>query len=44
VQVKTLTSDMRGASTDANVHLVMHGTLGDGIRHVLTGGHDDFAR
>ncbi|GFH12747.1 uncharacterized protein HaLaN_08491, partial [Haematococcus lacustris] len=44
VQVMTVTSDLRGASTDANVYLVMHGTLGDGSRHLLTSGHDDFNR
>lgn len=43
-QVVTHTSDLRGAGTDANVHLVMHGTLGDGVRHVLQSGHDDFNR
>jgi hypothetical protein len=44
LQVTTVTSDLRGAGTDANVHLVMHGTLGDGVRHILTSGHDDFDR
>ena len=39
-----LTSDLRGAGTEANVHLIMHGTLGDGRRHILTSGHDDFNR
>lgn len=43
-QVETLTSDLRGAGTDANVFLIMHGTLGDGTRHILTAGHDDFNR
>ena len=35
---------MRGAGTEANVHLIMHGTLGDGKRHQLTSGPDDFTR
>lgn len=43
-QVETTTSDLRGAGTEANVHLIMHGTLGDGKRHLLTSGHDDFNR
>lgn len=43
-QVVTFTSDIRGAGTDANVHLIMHGTLGDGTRHVLSSGADDFER
>ena len=43
-QVEVTTSDMRGASTDANVHLIMHGTLGDSQRHILSSGHDDFER
>ncbi len=43
-QVTALTSDLRGAGTDANVHLVMHGTLGDGDRHILTSGPHDFDR
>lgn len=43
-QVTTLTSDLRGAGTDANVHLVMHGVLGDGGRHILSSGADDFER
>lgn len=43
-QVTTLTSDIRGAGTDANVHFVMHGTLGDGTRHILSSGQDDFER
>lgn len=43
-QVTAVTGDMRGAATDANVFLIMHGTLGDGMRHVLTGSHSDFDR
>ena len=43
-QVEVVTSDLRGAGTEANVHLIMHGTLGDGQRHLLTNGHDDFNR
>ena len=39
-----MTSDLRGAGTEANVHLIMHGTLGDGQRQMLTSGHDDFNR
>lgn len=44
MQVVTVTSDLRGAGTDANVHLIMHGMLGDGKRHILTSGPDDFDR
>eukprot|EP00967_Tisochrysis_lutea_P076358 scaffold103300_cov17-Tisochrysis_lutea.AAC.1 len=44
IQVQTHTSDIRGASTDANVHLIMHGTLGDGKRHILSSGPNDFER
>ncbi|GLC54185.1 hypothetical protein PLESTB_000832700 [Pleodorina starrii] len=43
-KVVTHTSDVRGAGTDANVHLVMHGALGDGARHILSSGADDFER
>eukprot|EP00798_Chlamydomonas_sp_ICE-L_P013676 gene13676-19564_t len=43
-KVEVLTSDLRGSGTDANVHVVMHGTLGDSQRHILTSGHDDFER
>ncbi len=43
-QVEVVTSDQRGAGTDANVYVIMHGTLGDGQRHVLSKGHDDFDR
>ncbi|KAG2432966.1 hypothetical protein HXX76_008694 [Chlamydomonas incerta] len=43
-KVTTFTSDIRGAGTDANVHFVMHGTLGDGTRHILSSGQDDFER
>ncbi|KAF5839075.1 Lipase/lipooxygenase [Dunaliella salina] len=43
-KVQTHTSDIRGASTDANVHLIMHGTLGDGKRHILSSGPNDFER
>ena len=43
-QVEVVTSDLRGAGTEANVHMIMHGTLGDGQRHLLTNGHDDFNR
>ncbi len=28
----------------ADVHLVMHGTLGDGVRHILSGSPHDFDR
>lgn len=38
------TSDVRGAGTDANVYIHLHGELGDGRRHVLLGGVDSFAR
>jgi hypothetical protein len=38
------TSDVRGAGTDANVHLIMHGTLGSGLSHTLTSGPQDFER
>lgn len=44
LQVKTLTGDLRGAGTDANVYLIMHGTLGTGMRHILSSGADDFER
>lgn len=44
MQVEVETSDLRGAGTEANVHLIMHGTLGDGKRHLLTSGPDDFTR
>ncbi|KAG2501257.1 hypothetical protein HYH03_001064 [Edaphochlamys debaryana] len=43
-KVRTVTSDLRGAGTDANVHLIMHGALGDGVRHILSSGVDDFER
>lgn len=43
-QVVVQTGDVRGAGTDANVYLVMHGVLGDGGRHVLAGGAEDFDR
>ena len=43
-QVTVHTSDIRGAGTDANVYLIMHGTLGDGKNHVLASGADDFER
>ncbi|GIL93966.1 hypothetical protein Vretimale_245 [Volvox reticuliferus] len=43
-KVVTYTSDIRGAGTDANVHFVMHGALGDGARHILSSGTDDFER
>lgn len=33
-----------GAGTDANVFFVMHGVLGNGQRHILAGGADDFDR
>ncbi|KAG1662011.1 hypothetical protein FOA52_009500 [Chlamydomonas sp. UWO 241] len=42
--VEVVTSDLRGAGTDANVHLVMQGTLGTGKRHMLSSGYDDFDR
>lgn len=44
MQVKAVTSDLRGAGTDANVYLIMHGTLGTGMRHILSSGADDFER
>ncbi len=43
-QVEVVTTDLRGAGTDSNVTMVMHGTLGDGKRHTLTSGPDDFDR
>ncbi|KXZ51726.1 hypothetical protein GPECTOR_11g173 [Gonium pectorale] len=43
-KVVTVTSDLRGAGTDANVHFMMHGVLGDGQRHILSSGADDFER
>lgn len=43
-QVMAHTSDKRGAGTDANVFFVMHGVLGNGQRHILAGGADDFDR
>ncbi|MEW5311146.1 MAG: hypothetical protein WDW38_002885 [Sanguina aurantia] len=43
-KVMAHTSDKRGAGTDANVFFVMHGVLGNGQRHILAGGADDFDR
>ena len=43
-QVEVATSDLRGASTEANVYLIMHGTLGDSQRHILSSSHSDFDR
>lgn len=34
-EVTLVTSDTRGAGTDANVHVQLHGSLGDGVRHEL---------
>ena len=42
--VTTYTSDLKGAGTDANVALVIHGAKGDTGTLRLTKGRDDFAR
>lgn len=39
-----VTSDMRGAGTDANVYLQLHGLLGDGSQHQLLGSATAFDR
>ncbi len=43
-KVTTVTSDLRGAGTDANVHITLHGLLRDGQRLQLMSGRDDFDR
>jgi hypothetical protein len=43
-KVSVSTSDLRGAGTDANVYLQMHGLLGDGLQHQLLGGATAFDR
>lgn len=43
-KVVSYTTDTRGAGTDANVHLIMHGLIGDGQRHTLVSGVNDFDR
>lgn len=43
-QVVTFTSDIRGAGTDATVHITLHGLLGDGLKQQLVGGPADFER
>lgn len=43
-RVTTVTSDLRGADTDANVHVKLHGRLRDGERHALASGPCDFER
>ena len=41
-RVVTITSDIRGAGTDANPHVTLHGTACDGTRHTLRGGAHNF--
>jgi hypothetical protein len=43
-RVQVTTSDLRGAGTDANVYLQLHGLLGDGVQHQLLGGATSFDR
>lgn len=43
-RVTTLTSDLRGAGTDANVSVQLHGRRGDGRRLELAAGPQDFER
>lgn len=38
------TSDLRGAGTDANVWVQLHGFLGEGLQHQLLGGATAFDR
>lgn len=42
--VSVVTLDLRGAGTDANVHLQLHGLLGDGLQHQLLGSATAFDR
>lgn len=43
-KVLVTTSDLRGAGTDANVYLQLHGLLGDGLQHQLLGSATAFDR
>lgn len=43
-KVAVATSDLRGAGTDANVYLQLHGVLGDGLQQPLLGGPHAFDR
>lgn len=43
-RVTAATSDVRGAGTDANVYLQLHGLLGDGLQQPLLGGPSAFER
>lgn len=43
-RVLVTTSDQRGAGTDANVYLQLHGLLGDGLQHQLLGSTTAFDR
>lgn len=43
-RVLVATSDQRGAGTDANVYLQLHGLLGDGLQHQLLGSTTAFDR
>eukprot|EP00873_Tetraselmis_striata_P010472 jgi/Tetstr1/430736/TSEL_020527.t1 len=43
-KVAVKTSDVRGAGTDANVHIVVYGERGDTGKHVLDNSKDNFER
>jgi hypothetical protein len=43
-RVTIVTGDVRGAGTDANVAIMLHGARGDGARHRLGGRPQDFER
>lgn len=43
-KVVTVTSEIRGADTDANVSIVLHGSRRDSKRHALATGPRDFER
>jgi hypothetical protein len=43
-EVTLVTSDLRGAGTDANVHVQLHGSLGDGVRHELVANQGQLER